>query len=438
MSSLRTLPLLLCGLLLGASPARAARNAAEIAVVGLHLASTPEEAAEAASRVTAALKETGRFAAVGPVTVDRRVGTRGELVIDGAFLGAGRKHLAEGRVLYERADFEGAVELLTLAVGELESGLASATTNKDLVDALLLLALCQLSAGDEGAVAVTLRRVVVVDPTRELDAVNYPPGLVDLHKKTRTKVLSEQKSRITLSGAGELRRFVDGAEILGADVSVPAGQHTVMATDEAGHREFARMILEPGQRITVNFPMTERLLGEAAGDPDARSEQTRWLYSSLAPYTGSTLVLLGGTVGKHNVGAQLYEPRTGNFSKEVVVEAGSDPVGALIDLLPTLSAYVGDNGGIRSDRVSTRPLALDISRNIVLTDILLANNEETAPAEEGFRPKPWMLWTALGVAVTGGATGIAVALSTDEGNGNGGTPPDEEATGGTVYVSLPN
>jgi len=31
-----------------------------------------------------------------------------------------------------------------------------------------------------------------------------------------------------------------------------------------------------------------------------------------------------------------------------------------------------------------------------------------------------------------------VALSTDEGNGNGGTPPDEEATGGTVYVSLPN
>jgi hypothetical protein len=143
-------------------------------------------------------------------------------------------------------------------------------------------------------------------------------------------------------------------------------------------------------------------------------------------------------VGKHNVGAQLYEPRTGNFSKEVVVEAGSDPVGALIDLLPTLSAYVGDNGGIRSDRVSTRPLALDISRNIVLTDILLANNEETAPAEEGFRPKPWMLWTALGVAVTGGATGIAVALSSEEGNGNGGTPPDEEATGGTVYVSLPN
>jgi uncharacterized protein YcaQ len=98
MSSLRTLPLLLCGLLLGASPARAARNAAEIAVVGLHLASTPEEAAEAASRVTAALKETGRFAAVGPVTVDRRVGTRGELVIDGAFLVGGNNGGAARRL----------------------------------------------------------------------------------------------------------------------------------------------------------------------------------------------------------------------------------------------------------------------------------------------------------------------------------------------------
>ena len=426
------------GLLLGSS-AQAAKGAPEVAVVGVHLAGTPEEAAEATSRLGTALKEGGRLQPVGPTAVDRRVGARGELVIDGAFLGAGRKHLAEGRVLFERADFEGAAELIGAAVTDLEAGLASATSNKDLIDALLLLAQCHQAMGDDTAVGATLRRVVQLDPTRELDALNYPPALVSLHKATKAKVLSEQKARMTMTAAGEVRRFVDGAEVLGADVSVPAGAHTVMALDAAGHREFARVELAPGQRVTINLAMTGRQLGEAAGAPEERAEQTRWLYTALGPYAGTNLVLLAGTVAKGQVGVQLYEPKTGNFSKEVVAEAGSDPVGAMVDLLPSLSAYVGDNGALRPDRVSPRPLALNISNNVVLADILIGSNEESAPEEAaGFRPQPWMLWTALGVAVAGGTTGLVVALSGDDPATGGDGGDGEEPTGGSVYVSLPN
>ena len=71
------------------------------------------------------------------------------------------------------------------------------------------------------------------------------------------------------------------------------------------------------------------------------------------------------------MGLQLFEPRTGSFSKVVEASAGEDPLGSLLDLVPSVAAYVDEGGALRADRVSRNALALDISSNLWLAGSLL-------------------------------------------------------------------
>ena len=409
---------LLLGAFLLGPPAWAARRA-EVAVVGVHVeGQSDQEATTTADALTSALERTGNIDAVEPGLVRARLAGREELVVDGTFLGPGRKLLDEGRVLYERAEFESAIPVLEEAVSALEDGLPGTRDSKPYIDALLLMGLAQASVGEVVAAQTAYQRVLVLDPTRRLDPVNYPPKFVSMFDEVRAALLAHEQGQLTIaSAAGHDQVYVDGRVAGETPVTVrglPPGQHHVLVVGPEGQREFTRVELAAGEKKTLNTTLTERSLGEAGGTEAERAQETRRLYFSLGTYIDTQLVLLGGELATGKVGLQLYEPRTGNFSKVVEADAGSDPGGALVDLVPVLANYLTDDGALRPDRVGSQAASLSLDSNPLLASILL-DPEPIVGERVVTRGAPWYLWAGVATVAAGGAAvAIVVATRPDE------------------------
>ncbi len=414
-------------MILLASEALAGRTT-EVAVVGLHVRGlSDDEAVAAADALVAAIDDTGRLEAVPPGEVRARIAGREQLILEDLFLSEGRRHLDEGRILYERADFEAAAESLSRAVDELESGQLGTTAPRDLVEALLLLGQTHLSLGDQDAARADYARVVVLDPTRRLDPVNYPPKIVRFYDAVREQTLGRARASLVVRAPEGTRVYVDGHEILGEQaLSLPPGAHYALAVGEDGRRDFARLDLQPGSRHTWEPQLDARVLARPSGTPEGRSDQVERLYRSLGEHAGTPLVVLGGEVGADRVALQLYEPATGNFSKYVTAPADADPVGAALDLVPTLARYVTDEGTLRTDRVGVEVAPLYISDNPLISSILLDPQPivETVTVTRG---PPWYLWAGVGVAAAGGAAGAVWAVLASQ-------QPEPAGDQGTITV----
>lgn len=410
--------------------ASAARRA-EVAVVGLHVGSLDDEAAVAASeRLGEALEATGRIDVVTPEEVRGRISGREALIVEGAFLGPGRTNLAEGRVLYERADFESAIPVLDGAVAQLQDGMAGATDSKDLIDALLLLGLAHASIGNQDEARATFQRAITLEPSRELDAVNYPPKMVSLFNEVRSAVRGQSMAQLVVQAAEpEAEVYVDGQPVGKAPVTVadlPPGEHYVLVRGQGGKRSFAKLTLGVGEREVYQAPLEGRSFATAGASAGERSRQIRQLYGSLGTHVATGVLVLGGELPSGEVGLQLYETRTGNFSQMLSAPAGSDPVSAVLDLVPSVSSWLTEEGTLRTDRVSTTPAPLDVSANQLLSSILL-DPEPIVDQVVVTRGPPWYVWAGVAAVVGGGAATAAVLLTSDD-------PDPVDPNQGTIIV----
>lgn len=404
--------------LLLSGDALAARRA-EVAVVGVHVDSVDDASAvEVSSRLSEALEATGRIDAVSPGKVRGRISGREALVVEGIFLGPGRANLAEGRVLYERADFETAIPVLQSAADELSDGMAGATDSKDLIDALLLLGLAHASVGDTGQAREIFRRVVTLEPSRQLDSVNYPPKFVAMFDAVRDEVRGQAPAALVVqSNDVEAQVYIDGRDVGKAPVTVsdlPPGAHTVLVTGKGGKRAFTREELASGERKVFQAGnLDTRSLGEPGESASERSRQTRQLYTSLGAHAATGLIVLGGQVSNDQVALQLYEPRTGNFSQALSAPAGSDPITAMVDLVPSAATWLTDDGTLRADRVSTSVVSLNVDTNALLSSILL-DPEPIVEVVTVTKGLPWYAWAGIATVAAGGAATAAVLLVAED------------------------
>jgi hypothetical protein len=425
MRFLLALLLIALGLVAGA-PAWAARGA-EVAVAGVHVeGQSDDQALGNAEAIIKALDGASGVVAVPPGELRSRLSGRESLVVEGAFLGNGRDRLEEGRLLYDRADLAAAIPVLDDAVEALTGGLAGAPDTKDLVDALVLLGLSHLFTGDPAGATGAFERVVVLDPTRELDPVNYPPKAVQFFTDVRRRVLDAKPAELFVEMPGDARLYVDGKQSLSTAVELPPGPHYVLVEGAEGQRAFQAVVLEAGARKRLKMQLHRAALARAGSTPEARAEQTARLYSSLGRHAGTGLILVAGETPDGEVALQLYEPRTGNFSKAVTAESDGDPVGSLVDLVPVLAGYVSEQGTLRADRVSPRTVALDVSANPLLASMLL-DPEPIVETVTVTRDTPWYVWAGVAALAAGGAATAAILL-TQEGE------PDEDPTQKTTGV----
>jgi tetratricopeptide (TPR) repeat protein len=395
-------------------------------VVGLHVPGLMGEApSEAADALTKALDDTGKVDALGPSETSKVISGREALILDGYALGPGQARLQEGRILYDRAQPDQAIEVLEDAADQLAAGLSVSTDVRSLHEALMLLGVSYVGLGDEDSARVAFRRSAILDPSRELDAVNYPPSVVSLFNDVRASVAREASGRISVSASMDAEVFVDGKSrgaVSDTPIVLVPGTHYVLVRAANGASQFESVVLKPGGSAKVDALLEQRTVGVAAEEASGRVRQTRDLYKAVGQYATGGLVVFGGVTAKGDVALQLYSPASGNFSKILTADAGDDPVGAILDLAPALVAYVSDNGDVRSDRVGGTVCALDVGSNDVLAG-LLYDPPKASVAQDSARGGPkWYVWAGIGAAVVGGgAAATAVALSSGEDPGPQGT-----------------
>jgi hypothetical protein len=395
-----------------------AEEPTELVIVGMHV--PPElRGPDGDVPVTDAARRLKGFVVVGPDEVRVRLRGRGSRLVDEALQARGRDMLSEGRVLFEHADLESAEERITGAVAILESAMAGSTDGRHLIDALLVQGNIGLAMGNLDAARASYKRVVQLDPDRVLDPVHYPPKMVDLYTNVRSAVRAVPYGTMDVVSADAGAAVVVDGRMRGQGSftlrDMVPGFHHVLITGSNGHREYRRVEIRPKQRVEVSTSLSGFFIARTPESDSARAAQTARLYRSLGDQVTEGMILMGGQVGLEEVGLQLYEPRTGNFSRVLRQEVGSDPVQSLSGLVMQLSTFRTSQGMMASDSVSTDELAIDIGTNPTLAKVLFEPEKQSfanaAKTKRG-SPIPWPIWAGVGSVVVGGVlTAILVKRS---------------------------
>jgi tetratricopeptide (TPR) repeat protein len=428
--------------------------APEVLLVGVHEADVFGEAAlAAADRLAEALASSGKVEVVGPKDVSARLRGKEALVLEQFGMGAGRERLQAGKLLYDRAELDQAIPALEDAVKILSGGLAYAARARELQDAYVLLGVARNGMGDEEGVRAAFRQAIALDPARELNTVSFPPQVVELYNSVRRELTTMAPATVTVRASSAAATvWVDGREVGPAPVeslNLPAGTHHILVRGEGAASWFQSVKVGAGEKRALDAMVERRGVGAAAPVGAARVRQVKELYRAVGQYGDGAVVVLAGETAEGQVGVQLYAPASGQFSRPLMGDAGSDPVAAMCDLAPGLANYLTENGDIRGDRVSPQVLAVDIGSNDVLARILFDPWKDETPVvtTPERRGVPWVVWAGVGVLAAGGGV-AAIVLATNagddtggagdgNGNGNGGNGQTEDPNQGTVEVPLP-
>jgi hypothetical protein len=421
----------------------------EVVAVGVHLeGQTEAEAHRTTVKLMSVIQRQGGLQAVSPEQVRARVRGRGDQILDDALNGEGRDLLAEGRLLFEQADLEPARQRLQAAVVALDGAMAGTIDGRPLIDSLLLLGLVQISMGEADTARQIYKRVLRMDPTRQLDPVHYPPKVVALFSEVRQAVLAAPRAAMVITASDPTARiYVDGRLRGTGNVVVEdliTGPHHLLLSSQSGHRSYKSITVSPGAKKKITAQLTRRFVGLAAPSAQSRSRQCADLYRALGDRVTGGLVLLAGELGQGRVGVQLFEPRTGNFSKMLTAGGDGDPVGEILTLAGRLGSAVNDSGVLRPEQVGEQALPLDIGSNPVLAEVLLdsrsASERGAVPSSRrvlGRSKTPWYVWAGVGVLVAG-ATGAAFSLQGDSSSVKTPDPEPTRSSGtGTVVLRMP-
>jgi hypothetical protein len=425
----------------------------EVVVVGAHIAGQTEgEHRRTADKLVSVIERQRGLTAVPPDEVRSRIRGRGEQILDQALTGAGRQLLAEGRMFFEQADLEQARQKLNAALEHLRGAMAGTTDSRPFIDALLLLGMVNISMGDEDAARQAYKSVLRLDPARELDTVHYPPKVVALFDEVRDAVLAAPRATLQIVVADpQARVYVDGRRrgVGGASVTdLITGPHYVLVSSDAGYRSYAEVDVSPGAAKKITSKLHRRFVGRPHRDVAMRAGQVADMYRAVGDRVTVGLVLMAGETQSGMVGVQIFEPRTGNFSRVLSAPVDGDAASALMGLVRRVNTFVNDNGGLRSDQVGRQVLSMDIGSNSVLAEVLLdardesqralppmADSDPYVPAAQ--RPRrPWYVWAGVGV-LAAGATGAAFALQGDVPTTGGERKKTTTSNTGTVVVSSP-
>ncbi len=406
----------------------------EIVVVGIH-SSSPTNNPE--DEIQAAIRKVGGFSFVGPQEVQERLRGRGPRLVDEALQFRGREALREGKVLFEHADLEAAEERIRTAITMLEDAMAGASDPRHLIDALLVQGNIGMAMGNVESAMAAYQRVVQLDPERVLDSVHHPPKVVALFTEVRDRVRSEPTGVLQITTDDAEASVVVNGRLRGKGVlvlrDVVPGEHHVLVTAPNGHRDYEKVTVGSKERVHVSASLEGYFIGEGLASEKDRADQTALIYRSLADQVTEGWVLMAGTLGIERVGLQVYEARTGNFSKVLEQGVGTDPVASITTLTAQLHSFRSTEGRLSTDVVSSQRIPLDIGTNPTLARVLFDSGTASRPTAGKTNPLssvPWPIWAGVGTLVVGGVVAAIVLRPSDT------SPANKEVSNqtGTVVV----
>ena len=424
--------------------------AADVAVVGVHDDSmSVEEQRALLTSLEAAVELSGEHRALAGEALQNALGGREELVLEAAFLGEGRRLLEDGRILYQQAQPDAALEVLEASAASLAEGMAVCTSVRDLWETWMLLGTSRQALGQEAGALEALSYAVALQNDRAPDPATYPPNILEMYRSERELAVDEA-GRLTITVGDEIGTatvMFDGREVGTAPIVLPdvlPGDHYIHVRTQDRRMGFRQVTMASGGERTVRVAVDDPELGVPRLSDGGRTQQIAALYRGLGRQSRADLVLLVGRT-EDGMRVQLFDSVVDAFGPAVVL--GDEPrtddiVAAVVKALSRLD----NRGRITGDDAVHVAIPVDISSNYVLAQWLMTPGVDEAPVLPMPDPvdpvdvpapmpparKKWVTPVAIGVGaavVVAGATAVAVVLG---GRSNTTTQP-----GGTITVGPP-
>ena len=456
----RTMALLLAALFCAGLPwtgleAQAA-DSISVAVIGVFgnpdgSASESEALAEA---VEAALVDLGGVDVVGPDLYGRTLWDRRNQVLQGVFLGAAEDAFQEGRVLYDNAQFQGALISLEKAEEALDRGIEFLRDPRLLVEIHVHEGLANMALGDDGAAEAHFEEVARTDPERALDPVRTPPKMTMAFEEAKFGVAESGIANVLITSGSHVSAdvYVNGLDVgrTPTNLELAPGRYHISVHHPDHGWDYVDETLAADEDVELDFvlqPRGIRPLGREKTE-SPRSRRIQALYANLAETLSADLLLLASVDEGGNLELQLYSPRSDVFStvsSATALIGGRPDADVVAELVDEVMSRADSAGSVHRDDTSTKTIPVYIGRNPVLNELLTGPQpaDRVVVAAEGGESgrggttrkpvhKQPAFWIILGSAVAGGVV-AAVAAS----QAGGETPdPIHEPGNGTVTVII--
>ena len=423
----------------------AAQERPSVAVVGVHGSGDKDEETLIAvdKSVLDGFKIAARYDVLSAEEMRERFLPARAQLLESVFLGAGRDAFQEGRIHYEAARFDQAIQALERAESEVIGGTEFLHDQRLLVDVQLYIGLSYASMGQKDEAREAYGEVLRMAPDRVLDTLEYSPKIVALFDQVRDEVLRRDPATRSVpapAGAQGFRAGRRGGAGSTTLPNLPPGFHTVLVEQDGGGRWFDELTLEAGKSRTIEPDLDLRGLGRG-DDPfeGTRSRFVRRLYQEVARVTGTDLVAIAAYDPDGNFSLALYSARSDTFSESLSASLRASP-GArdafVKQLVERVAIYADTTGAIKSERVTADTPTMRLGGNPVLNSLLFGSapvavaevEVEEQPEPKTRKPvKPGaVIGVILGIIGAGGAaTGVYFAVR-----------PKAEASG-TFSIAIP-
>ncbi|MCP4868217.1 MAG: PEGA domain-containing protein [Proteobacteria bacterium] len=444
------LPLLISTLLM----LPAAAGAVTVSVVGVHGNGNQDREAlvQMSDDMVAGFKTAGLEVVHGEELRNRLFGSR-ETLVENVFLEPVRSAFDEGRILYEKAQPDGAVQALARAEQALDGVEHFVRDPRLSVDVQLYLGLAHLSLGNEDDARQAFSEVVRMDPNRVLDTLEYPPKIVELFESVRAEVvrLAGATLQIHSGHTTGARVYLDGRLVGTSPVTVdrlPPGKHTVLVDGGSEGRWFGSFTLRSGEveEVAAELKTPSLGLGEGESMQEPRSSLSKRLYRELAVAAGTDLVAVAAFDEAGDFTLAIYSGRSSTFSVSAAASLAAAP-GArsafIRQLVERVARYSDDSGAIKEERVSAEAIPLLMGGNVQLNEYLFGAEDwrvADASATRPVDPEPAPVRrappkaAAVAVAIIAGVLGAAGA---GIGIGVGVSQANAVDPGGVLVITVP-
>lgn len=416
-----------------------------VAVVGIHGGTGHDDAElrRIGEDLVAGFKTADTFEVLGADALAERFDAERGRLAEHIWLTPARQAFEEGRVLYDNAQPDRAIDAFHRASALLDSAAAHLQDARLPVDVQLYLGLSHAAMNRLDDARESFTGVVRLAPSRVLDENEFPPRVVEMFEDVKREALSRPLATVRVEGAVG-RIWLDGrfAGQSPGDLSgVMPGFHVLVVDGADRGRAVAELNLAPGASEVVRPRLERPTLARDPEDPweSARSPFSRRLYEEIGRVAGTDLVAIAAFDSDGNLRIALWSTRASHASAAVVASLGASPgerSAFVRQLAERVSMYVLPDGTVKPDRVVADLVPLRPGRNPELVDLIFGTPAAAPPAPtpasptQSVRKAPHpagavvaILAGGIGAAIAGTVIGVATRPTT--------------ATGGTVNIRFP-
>ncbi len=267
-----------------------------------------------------------------------------------------REFLTDGKKYYEALQFDKALPKLKEARKQFILNLQSLRANRDLIDSHLYLGMTYVALNQIKMASEEFRKVVYLDPKRELSGKEYSPPVRESFSKTRQEVMSYEpvKLRVESTPAGG-SIYLNGKTVgqTPLELKLQPGEYFILI-EKKGNKTWYKPVSLQNRREIIQATMGvdeedlewSHLFRVREGEEGGRDE-TQVL--KMANAVGADLVFFGTLerLREYRLLGQWFDARSSELSQVAVVNIGADLSGfesSAADLMETMLGFVRPDG----------------------------------------------------------------------------------------------